>query len=144
MALNSDLLARSDNAKGMKNCKTCFWAAVTISAAYLLHSQSSIASERAWVGEVTQICITARNTNVSGNATWYKVTNGCNEPVKVWIDNNGSGNYGSLMELRAGASDKSWYLNTKTNGIKLVGCKDKTGGRDVHLDKHSLRCYINR
>lgn len=91
-------------------------------------------------GLVTDNCVRYKPLEVRSNASWFQFTNGCSEPIKVFWGNAGS-RLTSLAELSPGQSTKSWYLNTKTNGIHYRGCKVKINGKPLHLDEESGRCY---
>ena len=92
-------------------------------------------------GKVTELCVKYKPLQVDGVASWFQFTNGCNEAIFISHGNAGSNYLGSRSELRAGESTKSWYLNTKYNGVRYIACKAKINGKDVRLDKKSGQCY---
>jgi hypothetical protein len=106
---------------------------------------SSHKHERVWFGDVTSLCARYSNPRQSDTITWFTISNGCNESIKVWTGNDEGAStiFGSLMELGPGSSDKSWWLNTKYRGIRYLACKSTVEGHDVFLDKATSHCYYN-
>ena len=99
-------------------------------------------NRRVYDGLVTDHCVRFKPLNrADGGIAWFALENGCNETIKVWYGNVGSNYFGSLMDLKAGRSDKSWYDYKKYSGVNYIGCKEKIHGKDVYLDKKTNSCY---
>ena len=99
-------------------------------------------NRRIYDGLVTDNCVRYMPLNRTSNQAWFAFENGCNETIHVHYNEAGAKRYfGSLMILKAGRSNKSWYLYEKYNGVNYIACKAKINGKDVHLDEDTKSCY---
>lgn len=92
-------------------------------------------------GHITELCVKFRPLQRDGNASWFEFHNGCNEPINVRYGNKGTGVFGSMASLRPGQSSKSWYLNTRYDGVTYYACRQQVNGQDVHADQKTNQCY---
>lgn len=98
-------------------------------------------SGKIYDGLVTDNCVRYRPLQKSGTLSWYQLSNGCTETINVFHSGVSGVGLGSMMTLRAGKSDKSWFANDVANGIYYAACKETILGNKVYLDKALGRCY---
>lgn len=126
----------------MKTIGLASFASAFVCLVFTLQPQEVFAQQLTLVNQLTSRCVSAKTGHVDGKVTWFTIENRCGETVKVWIDDNGSGRFGSMMELNGGQSQKGWYSNDKVRGIQFFACPAMEGGKEVYSDRATQKCFV--
>lgn len=98
---------------------------------------------RRYVGEITEHCVRYRPLHTGSIGAWFELSNACSSTIKVWHSSTSTDRFGALSIIKAGQLTKSWFNHTKMSGIRYVGCRETSDGRDVHFDEKLQRCFIH-
>lgn len=84
-------------------------------------------------------CVSFAWTKQADNTQWFKFTNGCAYPIKVYWSTKVKGGYAA--ELRGGQSENGWLLRDRDKIENYTACSLKNGKYDIYYDRTINQCW---